>query len=100
MHEGDGCLYQNQKTGANTFKHVKVTEGNVYIMEWYCRKGKSICELKRMVVRIKKLSSQAYESRSCVVYLLKNNYPEEEVVSPTFPWQLQIEQQTIYSDLL
>ena len=33
-----------------------------------------------MVVGINKLSSQAYETHSCVVYSLQNNNQEEEVV--------------------
>ena len=80
VHEGDGCLYYNQRAGASTFKHVKAAEENVYILEQYYRKSKTICGLKRMVVRIKKLSSQVYESRCCVIYSLQNNNQEAEVV--------------------
>ena len=39
VHEGDGCLYYNQRAGSNTFKRVKVTEENVYILERYYRKS-------------------------------------------------------------
>ena len=80
VHEGDGCLHYNQRTRANAFKSIKVTEKNVYILERYYRKSKSICGLKRMVVGIKKLSHQACKYHCCIVCLLQNNNQEEEVV--------------------
>ena len=79
FHEG-GCLHYNQRTGASSFKRIKVTEENVYVLERYYPKSKSNCGLKRMVVRIKKLSSQGYESPCCVVYSLQSNNQQEEVV--------------------
>ena len=95
MHEGYAFLYYNQTNGVNTFKCVKVTEENVYILERYYRRSKSIFGLKRMVVQINILSSKAYETHSCAAYSLQSGRRG----SNTFPWKLQIEQQTIYSDL-
>ena len=80
VHKEDGHFYYNKRIGSNDYERVKITEENIYVLERYYRQCKSVPGLKRMVVRIKKMSSQMYESHCCVIYSLQASNPEEEVV--------------------
>ena len=79
VHKEDGHFYYNKRIGSNDYERVKITEENIYVLERYYRQCKSVLGLKRMVLRIKKISSQMYESYCCVIYSLQASNPEEEV---------------------
>ena len=80
IHKEDGHFYYNKRIGSNDYERVKITEENIYVLERYYRQCKSFPGLKRMVVRIKKMSSQMYESHCCVIHSLQASNAEEEVV--------------------
>ena len=58
VHKEDGHFYYNKRIGSNDYERVKITEENIYVLERYYRQCKSVPGLKRMAVRIKKMSSQ------------------------------------------
>ena len=66
VHQSDDGCFINKRQGQG-YVAVLVEDESVYLIERYYRKNKSIPDLRRMIVRVKRVSVDKFEPYVCVV---------------------------------
>ena len=75
VHKSDDGHFINKRQGQG-YVAVPVGDESVYLIERYFRQGKSIPNLQRMIVRVKRVIDDKFEAYVCVVYHLDGDVKE------------------------
>lgn len=72
VHKSDDSYYINIRQG-QTYVATPVEKENVYLLERYYRQNKSIPNLRRIIVRVKRVTNVLFEPYICVVFNLNGD---------------------------
>ena len=75
VHKSHDGYFINKRQGQGHVA-VPVRDESVYLIERYYRQNKSIPNLRRMIVRVKRVTDDKFESYVCVVYHLDGDVKE------------------------